>query len=262
MTDTSSAPFSGARLSIGHRNRQAKKTHPAAVAKRGQKGRQWRGTRGALCGDAGLPHKKYAEPDAMARLALNLAFYTGDPYPDLVHLGQRAEESGFDWLMVPEGIEANDAMLCCYILATATSRVRIATNVANIYLREPSLCAVAAATIQQASQGRFILGIGPSHRPVLQGLGIEMGNARDHLRKYTIGLRRSFSGERAKSLGIRFPHPAEPVPIYFGALTLETVRMAGEMADGLLLVHCTAQRLSQVIGAARDSARSHGRRPD
>ncbi len=198
----------------------------------------------------------------MARLALNLAFYTGDPYPDLVHLGQRAEESGFDWLMVPEGIEANDAMLCCYILATATSRVRIATNVANIYLREPSLCAVAAATIQQASQGRFILGIGPSHRPVLQGLGIEMGNARDHLRKYTIGLRRSFSGERAKSLGIRFPHPAEPVPIYFGALTLETVRMAGEMADGLLLVHCTAQRLSQVIGAARDSARSHGRRPD
>jgi alkanesulfonate monooxygenase SsuD/methylene tetrahydromethanopterin reductase-like flavin-dependent oxidoreductase (luciferase family) len=198
----------------------------------------------------------------MAILALNLAFYTGDPYQDLVHLGCQAEEAGYDCLMVPEGIEGNDALLCCYMLATATSRVRIATNVANIYLRDPSLCAVTAATIQQLSHDRFILGIGPSHRPVLQAMGIEMGNAREHLRKYTQDLRTAFSGERAKSLGVRFPHPALPVPIYFGALTLETVRMAGELADGLLLVHCTAQRLSQVIRAARESARQFGRRPD
>ncbi|HKD69733.1 MAG TPA: LLM class flavin-dependent oxidoreductase [Candidatus Binataceae bacterium] len=198
----------------------------------------------------------------MARLALNLAFYTGDPYPDLVHLGQQAEEAGYDCLMVPEGIEGNDSLLCCYMLVTATNRVRVATNVANIYLRDPSLCAVTAATIQQASQGRFILGIGPSHRPVLQAMGIEMGNAREHLRKYTMELRKAFGGARAKNLGVHFPHPGEPVPIYFGALTLETVRMAGELADGLLLVHCTAQRLAQVIRATRESARQFGRRPD
>ncbi|HEV3114857.1 MAG TPA: LLM class flavin-dependent oxidoreductase [Candidatus Binataceae bacterium] len=198
----------------------------------------------------------------MAILALNLAFFTGDPYQDLVHLGCQAEEAGYDCLMVPEGIEGNDALLCCYMLAAATSRVRVASNVANIYLRDPSLCAVTAATIQQASQGRFILGIGTSHRPVLQAMGIEMGNARDHLRKYTQDLRTAFGGERAKSLGVHFPHPSEPVPIYFGALTLETVRMAAELADGLLLAHCTASRLSQVIRVARESARQFGRRPD
>jgi alkanesulfonate monooxygenase SsuD/methylene tetrahydromethanopterin reductase-like flavin-dependent oxidoreductase (luciferase family) len=198
----------------------------------------------------------------MARLALNLAFYTGDPYPDLVHLGQQAEEAGYDCLMVPEGVEGNDALLCCYMLAAATSRVRIATNVVNIYLRDPSLCAVTAATIQQASQGRFILGIGPSHRPVLQAMGIDMGNAREHMRKYAVELRKAFSGERAKNFGVHFPHQGETVPIYFGALTLETVRMAGELADGLLLVHCTEGRLSQVIRAARESAHQFGRRPD
>jgi alkanesulfonate monooxygenase SsuD/methylene tetrahydromethanopterin reductase-like flavin-dependent oxidoreductase (luciferase family) len=198
----------------------------------------------------------------MALLALNLAFYSGDPYPDLVHLGQQAEESGYDCLMVPEAIEGNDALLCCHMLAAATSRVRIATNVANIYLRAASLCAVSAATVQQASHGRFILGIGPSHRPVLQAMGIEMGNARDHLREYTMELRKAFGGERAKNLGIHFPHPGEPVPIYFGALTRETARMGGELADGLLLVHCTAQRLSQMIRAAHESARQFGRRPD
>jgi len=198
----------------------------------------------------------------MARLALNLAFYNGDPYSDIVHLGRQAEEAGYDWLMVPEGIGGNDALLCCYMLAAATSRARIATNVANIYLRDPSLCAVTAATIQQISQGRFILGIGPSHRPVLQAMGIEMGNARDHLRRYTMALRQCFSGERMKGLGVHFPHSGDPVPIYFGALTLQSARMAGEMADGLLLVHCTAQRLIQVIRAAHESARQHGRRPD
>lgn len=198
----------------------------------------------------------------MARLALNLAFFTGDPYQDLVHLGCQAEQAGYDCLMVPEGIEGNDALLCCYMLAAATSRVRIASNVANIYLRDPSLCAVTAATIQQASQGRFILGIGTSHRPVLQTMGIEMGNAREHLRKYTLDLRTAFGGERAKSLGVHFPHPSEPVPIYFAALTLETARMAGELADGLLLAHCSAQRLGQVIAAVREGARQFGRRPD
>jgi alkanesulfonate monooxygenase SsuD/methylene tetrahydromethanopterin reductase-like flavin-dependent oxidoreductase (luciferase family) len=121
---------------------------------------------------------------------------------------------------------------------------------------------VSAATIQQASHGRFTLGIGPSHRPVLQAMGIEMGNARERLRAYTLELRKSLEGARAKNLGVRFPHPGEPVPIYFGALTLETARMAGELADGLLLVHCTAQRLSQMIRAAHESARQFGRRPD
>jgi alkanesulfonate monooxygenase SsuD/methylene tetrahydromethanopterin reductase-like flavin-dependent oxidoreductase (luciferase family) len=198
----------------------------------------------------------------MALLALNLAFYTGDPYPDLVHLGRQAEEAGYDCLMVPEGPGGNDALLCCYMLAAATSRARIATNVANIYLRDPSLCAVSAATIQQFSQGRFILGIGPSHRPVLEAMGIAMGNARDHLRRYTMALRKTFGGELARNLGVHFPHPAEPVPIYFGALTLETARMAAELADGLLLVHCTAQRLTRVIQTVREAARRFGRRPD
>ena len=71
----------------------------------------------------------------MARLGLNLAFFTGDPYADLVQLGREAEEAGYDCLMVPEGVAGNDALLCCYMLAAATSRIHIVPNVANIYLQ-------------------------------------------------------------------------------------------------------------------------------
>jgi alkanesulfonate monooxygenase SsuD/methylene tetrahydromethanopterin reductase-like flavin-dependent oxidoreductase (luciferase family) len=208
------------------------------------------------------PQQSALESKPMAKLALNIAFYMGDAYADLLRLGRDAEDAGYDCLMVPEGMAGNDVLLCCYMLATATSRIRLAPNVANIYLRDPSLCAVTAATIQQASQGRFILGIGVSHRPALEILGIEMGNAREKLRNYTLKLRETFAGEVARVFGVRFPRPEVPVPIYFGAVTLETVRLAGELADGLLLVHCTPDRLRKVIATAQDSARRHGRPAD
>lgn len=197
----------------------------------------------------------------MAKLGLNFPFYASGPYTGMVQLGREAEDAGYDCLLVHEGQASNDALLCCQMLAAATSRVGIMTNVANIYLREPSLCASAAATIQQASQNRFILGVGISHRPVLGAMGIEMGNGRGKLRDYTLAMREFSTGAAARSFSNYFPQPARPVPIYFGAVTLETVRMAGELADGLALVLSSPERLRQVIRIAGDSARQHGRSP-
>ncbi len=197
----------------------------------------------------------------MAKLGLDFAFYASGPYSDLVQVGREAEDAGYDCLLVHEGQASNDAVMCCYMLAAATGRVQIMTNVANIYLREPSLCASAAATIQQTFQNRFVLGIGISHRPVLAAMGIEMGNGREKLRDYTMALRRFFTGEAARSFANYFPAPAQPVPIYFGAVTLQTVRMAGELADGVALVLSSEERLRRVIRTARDSAAQHGRRP-
>jgi alkanesulfonate monooxygenase SsuD/methylene tetrahydromethanopterin reductase-like flavin-dependent oxidoreductase (luciferase family) len=198
----------------------------------------------------------------MAQLGLNFPFYAGGPYTDMVALGREAEDAGYDCLLVHEGQASNDAMLNCHMLAAVTSRVRIMSNVVNIHLREPSLCASAAATIQQASGDRFILGIGISHRPVLGAMGIEMGNGRERLRDYTMALRRFSTGETAASFANYFPQPKKPVPIYFGAVTLQTARMAGELADGLALVLSTPERLGRMIRAARDNAIRHGRRPE
>ena len=198
----------------------------------------------------------------MAKLGLDFAFYASGPYAGLVQAGREAEDAGYDCLLVHEGQASNDALLCCYMLAAATRRVQIMTNVANIYLREPSLCASSAATIQQAFDNRFALGIGISHRPVLSAMGIEMGNGREKLRHYTQELRRFFTGEAARSFANYFPEPTKAVPIYFGAVTLQTVRMAGELADGVALVLSSEQRLRRVIQTARESAANHGRDAD
>jgi alkanesulfonate monooxygenase SsuD/methylene tetrahydromethanopterin reductase-like flavin-dependent oxidoreductase (luciferase family) len=122
------------------------------------------------------------------------------------------------------------------------------------------LCAVSAETVQEAAQGRFILGLGVSHRPALEARGIEMGNARDRLRHDTEVIRKAFGGE-LEMFGSKFPSPSHPIPIYFAALALETSKLGGELADGLMLYMCSPERMRKSIDAANQVARDRGRAP-
>ena len=149
--------------------------------------------------------------------------------------------------------------MCAYAIAAATSRIGIVTYTTNIYYREPPLCAAAAQMVQDASQGRFTLGIGVGHRDAQIALGIDVTNPREKLRNYTGRLREFLSGR---------PHPDFPVsvrkaepelPIHFAATTLETARLAGEIADGLELYLSTPQRTRAMAEAASAVAARHGR---
>jgi alkanesulfonate monooxygenase SsuD/methylene tetrahydromethanopterin reductase-like flavin-dependent oxidoreductase (luciferase family) len=179
-------------------------------------------------------------------------------YSGFVQLARETEDAGFGGVYIPEAV--NDALMCSFAVANATRRINIATWIVNIYLREPALCAISAEMVQDAAQGRFILGLGVSHRPALEARGIEMGNARDRLRHDTEVVRKAFRGE-LDMLGMKFPQPSHPIPIYFAALALETSKLAGELADGLMLYMCTPQRMRKSIDAANQVARDLARPP-
>jgi alkanesulfonate monooxygenase SsuD/methylene tetrahydromethanopterin reductase-like flavin-dependent oxidoreductase (luciferase family) len=114
--------------------------------------------------------------------------------------------------------------------------------------------------VQDAADGRFILGLGVSHRPALEARGIQMGNARDRLRRDTTIIRASLAGETSM-FGTKFRKPSKPIPIYYAALALETARLAGELADGLMLYMCTPERVRKSIDAAHETAKAHARKP-
>jgi len=179
-------------------------------------------------------------------------------YSGFVQLARETEDAGFGGVYIPEAV--NDALMCSFAVANATRRINIATWIVNIYLREPALCAISAEMVQDAAQGRFILGLGVSHRPALEARGIEMGNARDRLRNDTEVVRKAFRGE-LDMFGMKFPQPSHPIPIYFAALALETSKLAGELADGLMLYMCTPQRMRKSIDAASQVARDLARPP-
>jgi 5,10-methylenetetrahydromethanopterin reductase len=183
---------------------------------------------------------------------------SGIPYTDFIQLARETEDAGYSGVFIPEA--NNDALLCSYAVANATRRVTIATWIVNIYLREPSLCAAAAEMVQDATSGRFVLGLGVSHRPALELRGIDMGNGRDRLRRDTKVIRDAFRGN-LDMFGMKFRAPRQPIPIYYAALALETAKLGGELADGLMLYLCPPERMRKSIDAARAAAQAAGRKP-
>ena len=194
----------------------------------------------------------------MARCGFSLSPISGIPHAEFLQLAREVEDAGFSGIFIPEA--NNDALLCSYAVAGVTRRVAIGSWIVNIYLREPTLCAAAAEMVQDAADGRFILGLGVSHRPALEARGIDMGNARDRLRRDTTVIRATLGGETSM-FGMKFRQPKHPIPIYYAALALETARLAGELADGLMLYLCPPERMRKSIEVAREAAKRHGRRP-
>lgn len=183
---------------------------------------------------------------------------SGIPHPEFIQLARETEEAGYSGVFIPEA--NNDALMCSLAVANATKRISIGTWIVNIYLREPTLCAAAAEMVQDAAQGRFILGLGVSHRPALEMRGIDMGNARERLRRDTKIIRDAFSGA-IDMFGMKFRAPKHPIPIYYAALALETSKLGGELADGLMLYMAPPDRIRKSIDAARNVAHQHGRKP-
>lgn len=191
----------------------------------------------------------------MSELAI-VIMPTPGPYATIGELAREAEDAGFAGACMPE--LTNDALMCCYLMATATKKIRLITWIVNVYFRQPALCAAAAVMVQEVSGGRLTLGLGVSHRPFMQAMGIEMGNARDRLRSVTVALRKIFGGEL--NIGVPFRKPKTPIPIYYGALALETAKLAGELADGVELYMCPTDRMRKLADAARQTAVSSGRK--
>jgi alkanesulfonate monooxygenase SsuD/methylene tetrahydromethanopterin reductase-like flavin-dependent oxidoreductase (luciferase family) len=115
--------------------------------------------------------------------------------------------------------------------------------------------------LQEESGGRFVLGLGVGHRALLKPLGIEMGNARDYLRRYMEILSPVLSGEPIADFPYQFRIAPDRIPVYFAALALGTARLSGELADGLMLYMCPPERMGTMINAARESAAKAGRKP-
>src|SRR6059058_3830094 len=121
-------------------------------------------------------------------------------------------------------------MATAQLMGTATTRITVATWIANVYLRHPYVCAQGAAFIADATDGRFLLGLGVSHQPVNRALGIDMPEPQAALRRYVTAVRSWLRGEGPATHIPQRPSP-QPVPIHVAAVTSRTVELASELAD-------------------------------
>lgn len=177
------------------------------------------------------------------------------------------EEAGIASLWANDAF-GRDPFLVCQAWAEETERLEVGIGVLQILTRSPVQVAKAAATLQEASAGRFRLGLGVSQRQAMRWHGVEIGppldTARDAIeivRAVAAGAETDHRGAVLSSHGFRLgitPLPPPP-PIYLGAMRPRMLALAGEKADGVLLSWESAAAIERQAELVRDAARAAGR---
>jgi len=163
---------------------------------------------------------------------------------------RRAEQLGYDGLSVPEAV--HDGMLVALLCLEHTSRLRVATGAIVAFARSPMLTAQGAWDLQRLSSGRFELGLGSQVKGNLEGrFGVAWSPPAPRMRDYVLALRAVFARwQDGTPLAFESPHyrltrmqpyfdpgPLEHprLPIWLGAVNPGMTRVAGEVADGVLM---------------------------
>ena len=197
------------------------------------------------------------------RLGLNIGYSRSSLGIDL-SLVQRADRLGFHSVWSAEAYGSDAVSPLCWI-AAQTSRIKVGTAIMQIPARTPSLTATTALTIDQLSGGRFILGLGVSGPQVVEGWhGVAFGKPLAKTREYVDIVRMVWKRERPvehkgeyyqipyagpDATGLGKPlksilHGRPDIPIYLAAIGPRNVALAAEIADGLLPVFFSPERMS------------------
>src|SRR5205807_2052838 len=209
------------------------------------------------------------------KLGLMLGYWTASPPPDLVEMGQFAENIGFDSGWNAEAYGSDVVSPLCWIGAN-TSRIKLGTGLMQISARTPASAAMTAASIDHLSGGRLILGLGVSGPQVVEGwYGQPFPKPLERTREYVRVIRDVLEREGpVTNDGDHYPlpypggaglgkplkltvHPLRAdLPIYLGAEGPKNVRLATEIADGWLPMFASPYRFGiyddALAGAGED----------
>src|SRR5581483_3783802 len=143
---------------------------------------------------------------------------------DAVAFVQRLEALGYPALWLPEAV-GREAFAQAGVVLGRTERIVIATGIANIWARDPVAMAAGQKTLAEASGGRFLLGIGVSHAPLVEGV-------RGHAYRRPLTAMREYLA-RMETSPFMAVGPSEPPPTVIGAIRPKMIALAGERTQGV-----------------------------
>jgi 5,10-methylenetetrahydromethanopterin reductase len=182
-------------------------------------------------------------------MTVPLGIHLGERFDigDIFEVARFADEAGLDSVWIAEGRLTRDAISAMAVIASQTTRVRIASGVVNNKSRNASLMAVTAKSLDELAPGRICLGLGAWWEPLASKVGLPLVKPVKTMREYVTVVRAllagqtvDFDGEFVKMSGVRFDsmyrqNTAVDVPIYIGAVGMRMLELAGELADGVYL---------------------------
>src|SRR5690606_25096655 len=145
------------------------------------------------------------------------------PANDAAAFVQRLEKLGYPAMWLPEAVGREPFANIGWLLARS-ERIVLATGIANIWARDAMTMAAAQKTLAEASGGRFLLGIGVSHAPLVEGVrGHAYRKPLTYMRQYLEAM------QRAPFLAVG---PAEPPPTVIAAIRPKMLALAAELTQG------------------------------
>src|SRR3954468_18776137 len=177
---------------------------------------------------------------------------TGRSLQSAIDRVKLAEELGYEAVYVTQ-IAGRDALTVITAYALNTERIRVGTGVVPIYTRTPATMAQTAATIDELSGGRLNLGLGVSHKPVVEGgYGQTVDKPVREMREYTAIVRAILSGEQPPpgekwqtAFQLNGLDPRPDLKIYFAGLSPAMLRASGQFADGVVLWLCNPEYIEK-----------------
>ncbi len=196
---------------------------------------------------------------------------SGGPNPaEIVDLVVLAESLGYESAWVAEG-HGGDQFAILAACAMRTSRILLGTSISSVFVRTAPTIAMAASSVAELSGGRFILGLGSSHKAQV---GPEHGMAYTkpltRTRETVAFVRALLRDGRAHSAGetirienfdLWYAPRHRDIPIYLSAVFPKAIALCGEIADGVILTRSTLTTAPAVRAQLAHAARGAGRDP-
>ena len=157
-------------------------------------------------------------------------------------LARRLEDEGFSGIYCPS---PGDGLALCEALALSTKALPLGTSIANIYTRHAFDYAQTAAVVHELSGGRFRFGLGISHGPTHQRLGLKVGKPLEDIRKFVADVRAAE------------PQVGKLPPLVLATLRRRMVELAGEIAEGAVWANAARSHMAASLAHLPDTARSN-----
>lgn len=157
-----------------------------------------------------------------------------------IEVAQEIERRGFPGIYGPS---LGDSLSLCTAIAMATERVELGTSITPIYTRNVVDFAGTAAFLHEISDGRFRFGVGVSHEPAMQRMGITQGKPLADMRQFVADMR-------------AVPRVGDLPPIVLATLRDKMIKLAEEIAEGMVFANGARSHMGHSLGNLSDASRS------
>lgn len=212
----------------------------------------------------GEPQNSGTRRGARSRIGISIS---GPDAATLVDVIAEAEAAGVEQLWMTQNPVSPDSLTVFAAALGRTTHVRLGTSIVPTYPRHPLALAQQAATVAALGPGRLRLGVGPSHRPTIDGTyGLPMEAPLAQLEEYVGVLRAALWDGKVDHQGRFFTarttlQSAPQVPLLIAALGAGAFRLAGQMADGAISWNCPPSYLHDVALPALRQGSAAAQRP-